>query len=115
MAGGGGRLFLLQRRGPSAPSLTQLPSGSPSPAVILCVWPRARRKHILTMNTGNSPFLVSLRSHILTMAPLTFPSDVRTLRIQQNRFQKLCSRHGLLTFFVFMQNIIISIFIYETL
>lgn len=33
MAGGGGRLFLLQRRGPPAPSLTQLPSGSPSPAV----------------------------------------------------------------------------------
>lgn len=42
--------------------------------VILCVWQRARRRHILTMNTGNSPSLISLRSHILTM-------DLHTLNI----------------------------------
>lgn len=42
--------------------------------VILCVWLRARRRHILTMSTGNFPSLISLRSHILTM-------DLRTLNI----------------------------------
>jgi hypothetical protein len=33
--------------------------------VVLCVWPKGRRNHILTINTSNSPSLVSLRSHIL--------------------------------------------------
>ena len=34
--------------------------------VVLRVWPRGRRNHILTMNTSNSPSLVSLRSHIMS-------------------------------------------------
>jgi len=49
--------------------------------VILCVWQRARRRHILTMNTGNSPSLISLRSHILTMDLHTFNISLRSQNI----------------------------------